>query len=292
MAQQLIGVGSAPNDTTGDPLRTAFGKCNDNFTELYGTRAPHCGRLEYVSATQIKFLPYNGDLLKINGALYQIPSGGVAGANTGVFVNGIVGQNLAAATTYLLSLFNNSGTLTLHFGTSLSHGRDTAVGNVGIEIVTGSSLHSVIGMVRTNASAQFQVDNTFVGLINWFNRRNVTIYGNSASGIVTSSSSAVELTTGARVYFLGWAEELAIVSVVGAFVAGSPGTGSIQIGYDGATIMQAVPNMTVGTTGWWGSSGGAITAGVTEGFHYFTPMGNAGGVSMTFYAHVSGIIRG
>lgn len=36
MAQQTIGTGASANDGTGDTLRTAFGKCNDNFTELYG----------------------------------------------------------------------------------------------------------------------------------------------------------------------------------------------------------------------------------------------------------------
>ena len=35
MAQQDINVGSAPNDGTGDPLRTAYIKTNDNFDELY-----------------------------------------------------------------------------------------------------------------------------------------------------------------------------------------------------------------------------------------------------------------
>lgn len=35
MAQQTIGIGTVGNDGTGDPLRTAFDKCNDNFTELY-----------------------------------------------------------------------------------------------------------------------------------------------------------------------------------------------------------------------------------------------------------------
>jgi len=35
MAKQVIGIGSAANDGTGDPLRDAFDKCNDNFTELY-----------------------------------------------------------------------------------------------------------------------------------------------------------------------------------------------------------------------------------------------------------------
>lgn len=35
MTQQAIDIGSAPNDQTGDPLRTAWDKTNDNFTELY-----------------------------------------------------------------------------------------------------------------------------------------------------------------------------------------------------------------------------------------------------------------
>jgi hypothetical protein len=35
MTQQIVNIGSAPNDGAGDPLRTAFNKCNVNFTELY-----------------------------------------------------------------------------------------------------------------------------------------------------------------------------------------------------------------------------------------------------------------
>jgi len=39
MVQQVINIGSAANDGTGDPLRTAFTKANQNFTELYGKGA-------------------------------------------------------------------------------------------------------------------------------------------------------------------------------------------------------------------------------------------------------------
>ena len=39
MAQQTINIGSSANDGTGDPLRTAFDKINDNFSELYGSTA-------------------------------------------------------------------------------------------------------------------------------------------------------------------------------------------------------------------------------------------------------------
>lgn len=35
MAKQTINIGASPNDGTGDPLRDAFNKTNDNFDELY-----------------------------------------------------------------------------------------------------------------------------------------------------------------------------------------------------------------------------------------------------------------
>ena len=35
MAQEIINIGATANDKSGDPLRTAFNKVNENFTELY-----------------------------------------------------------------------------------------------------------------------------------------------------------------------------------------------------------------------------------------------------------------
>jgi hypothetical protein len=35
MARQIINVGATPDDGTGDPIRTAYQKCNNNFAELY-----------------------------------------------------------------------------------------------------------------------------------------------------------------------------------------------------------------------------------------------------------------
>lgn len=35
MAQELINIGTEPNDGTGDPIRESFDKINSNFTELY-----------------------------------------------------------------------------------------------------------------------------------------------------------------------------------------------------------------------------------------------------------------
>lgn len=43
MAQQTINIGAAPNDNTGDTLRDAGDKANDNFTELYTDYMPKTG---------------------------------------------------------------------------------------------------------------------------------------------------------------------------------------------------------------------------------------------------------
>ena len=37
MTQEIINIGAQPNDGEGDPLRTAFAKINNNFTQLYST---------------------------------------------------------------------------------------------------------------------------------------------------------------------------------------------------------------------------------------------------------------
>jgi len=37
MTQEIINIGAAPNDGEGDPLRTAFEKVNNNFSQLYST---------------------------------------------------------------------------------------------------------------------------------------------------------------------------------------------------------------------------------------------------------------
>ena len=49
MAIDLIGIGSAANDGTGDPLRTAFNKVNNMFTELYNDETT--GEVSSITAT-------------------------------------------------------------------------------------------------------------------------------------------------------------------------------------------------------------------------------------------------
>lgn len=81
MAQQTIDIGAAPNDGTGDPLRDAFDKANDNFTELY------TGRM-YVLGQSAVAVSHTGNTNETTLATVNIPAGAM-GANGQVIVEAI-----------------------------------------------------------------------------------------------------------------------------------------------------------------------------------------------------------
>ena len=60
MAKQLINIGSSANDGTGDSLRSAFDKVNDNFNELYGAGA--AGTNVDITGNSITTVNTNGNL--------------------------------------------------------------------------------------------------------------------------------------------------------------------------------------------------------------------------------------
>jgi len=72
MTQQLINIGNAPGDNTGDPARTAFDKCNLNFTELYGRSASVSGFAEYKYDTTTTPPPASGYIRANNASVSAV----------------------------------------------------------------------------------------------------------------------------------------------------------------------------------------------------------------------------
>ena len=62
MAIQTINIGSSANDGTGDPLRTAFDKVNDNFVELYAVTGAGSGQNLAISANSLISENTNGSI--------------------------------------------------------------------------------------------------------------------------------------------------------------------------------------------------------------------------------------
>ena len=67
MTQQLINIGHAANDRSGDPLRTAFDKINQNFTELYAATGADAPANELINGAQVISLGSDGILTFPNG---------------------------------------------------------------------------------------------------------------------------------------------------------------------------------------------------------------------------------
>ena len=78
MAKQVIGIGSAANDGTGDPLRTAFDKINDNFDELYSDDLGDVGSI--IAGTGISVDQATGNVTVTNSEPNATHTGDVTGA--------------------------------------------------------------------------------------------------------------------------------------------------------------------------------------------------------------------
>lgn len=61
MAQQTINLGTAANDGSGDNLRSAMDKCNDNFDELYGANSVSSNIA--LSGNSVSSYNTNGDII-------------------------------------------------------------------------------------------------------------------------------------------------------------------------------------------------------------------------------------
>lgn len=83
MARQTINIGSAPNDGTGDALRVAFDKINDNFLEVYDDGGANITVNNPVTSTETTLDDALADLVG-GGATPTLQEVTTAGANTNV----------------------------------------------------------------------------------------------------------------------------------------------------------------------------------------------------------------
>ena len=249
-----------------------------------------CGRLSYVSATAIKFVPYNGDTLRINGAVYQIPAAGIAGvANTSVFVNGTGSSNLGASTFYWVYAFSNAGTVTADFRTDGNgHLPSDTSGNIGTEVrvssgTTKDDTRTLIGMVKTNASSQFASSDTQIFVRSWFNPKQAAGKNVFTANRTNATSSYTELNSEIRIEFLCWDDENVHVTVNGPCYINSASYDYIvtSVGFDGTTNNDYAMSYSNNTTGIGNTGYGFVKSGLAEGYHYATVLGRNTGNSLT-----------
>jgi hypothetical protein len=242
-----------------------------------------CGRLTFVSTTQLKFVPFKGDQIKIAGVWYSIPSAGITATATSARINGTPGQALVSGTTYLVTMGFISGALDIDFLTTVTHAADTTAGNVGTEIATGNPSRSVIGLVYATTGPAF----ADFWMLSWFNRRKKQQTGTVSGGISQGTFAPV---TQLNIYFLCWFDEIPLCSYICSST--NPVITNHSCGHylDNANVMvNSTTSIPVASYNITQSSTFALT--VTEALHIYC-MGFACGGTATITAETQVVVEG
>ena len=144
MSKQTINVGSSANDGTGDPNRTAFQKCNANFTELYDA---------IPTAQQYKFL------------LSQSGGDDPQTATSGTLTQGVTYEIVAFETGDDFTLNgapnNDVGTKWIANGVAPTWSNGSEIGwNNGAPVLVGEITPNTLGMITwsRNESGSYRGD--------------------------------------------------------------------------------------------------------------------------------------
>jgi hypothetical protein len=162
MAQQSINIGSSANDGTGDPLRTAFDKINDNFTELYGSTAEANDLIEDSTPQLGGDLDVNGRRItsaRSNEDIILLPNG----------TGGVVASAIRIAGTTISS--DDSSTININEGLVVD-GTASVSG-----AVTMASTLAVTGVATFTATPVFSGDITVTDDINLISDSAVITFG-------------------------------------------------------------------------------------------------------------------
>jgi hypothetical protein len=187
-------------------------------------------------STNVTLIPFNGNGIIISGVGYSVPSGGVSATTTSCFINGVASQSLSASTLYYIYLFNNSGTLALDFSTT-THATDTTAGNVGVEIKSGDSSRTLVGMAFTDSSSHINDTTGLRNLRNWFDRRGKDFTGTFSGTTTATSLTQLSSAAAAVAEMCIWSKERVLASIAGSVnINASGAVAQVSVGVDGAVV--------------------------------------------------------
>lgn len=175
MAKQTINIGSVANDGTGDPLRTAFDKINDNFDELYSDDLGDVGSI--IAGTGISVDQATGNVTVTNSEPNATHTGDVTGATAlTIAADAVDGSKIADNAVdhdQLANRYTATGSIT------------TYTGAVSVDWATATNF--VMGSSLTGA-IEFDFTNFKTGQV-------LTIYNLTGSQTITLDSDAATSET-------------------------------------------------------------------------------------------------
>lgn len=178
MAKQTINIGSNANDGTGDPLRTAFNKINDNFAELYGDDSS----ADTFTSPQITTPTITGTATIDNLIFNDSQISTATNANLELNPGGTGTIELQAAT-------NVTGALDVTGAATLDTSLTLAAGATITEFATSTSLGTSDTKVPTQNAVKAYVDAQNVA-------QAITFVGDDSTGTAVNSGETFQILGG------------------------------------------------------------------------------------------------
>lgn len=285
MSQQYINIGSTPNDGLGDPIRTAFQKTNQNFSELYANSGNGGGNVNFSNVSS-SIIPsanityslgnstnwwanawFGSNTIYIGGIPIGVTGniltvGGNAVVTTGntgntvlgnIIVNGIVSATGNVQGNYILG---NGALLT---GVSGSSDANVLTGNTLSSNVTLSSLTQVGTLGNLNVSGNILTTGlisttgninatNFIGnLSNGTSKISIASNGNISVGVGPFSTTVLNINTSTGISVLGNVVASQAVSAIGNITGGNI-TATDQLTFANLVVSGGAPLVATDTT--------------------------------------------
>ena len=121
MAKQIINIGTAANDGTGDPLRSAFTKVNSNFTELYEHDANNVlpgqtgnsGKYLTTNGTSTSWATIPADISELTDTTNLLAHLNLSSISSSIIPDQDVRYDLGSATNKFRDLYLSGNTITV-----------------------------------------------------------------------------------------------------------------------------------------------------------------------------------
>ena len=272
MAKQTINVGTNQDDGTGDLLRAAFLKVNENFTEVYtelgGTLLSNIRLIDSTISTDTS----NSNLIIETSGTGKLQISGTAEITGNTSITGTLDVSSSTALASTLAVTGNS-TLAALGATNI-----TASGTLG---VTGTSS---LGVLNVSGASAFTGTATVNGLLNATgsvdlgnaSADTITATGRFDSSLVPSTNNSKDLGSSSLRWATIYGTTLDVtslsvgttvmdqISIAGNKISSNASNASIELDPNGTGIVDIRSNVTLNGNTLTGNITGNVTGNVTS----------------------------
>ncbi len=188
----------------------------------------------------------------------------------------LAATGLLATTLYYVYAVATAGVITSLEASTTGHSVDTTAGNKGVEIKTGDSTRSLVGMAYCKTAATFADSSTQRFVRSWFNDPGIATNNIFAANSSSSVAAYTEISSAIRNEFAIWSGETVTYSLSGTTFNNAAGnvnysgvgidvTNDVEYGANAAYAAAASEGIPIGVMG--------TRTGLAEGFHFATAVG-------------------